>query len=136
MTNRFTKQLFVFTTVMTIALLVPGMALATPSQLQATSVAILAQAVNSTSEVNLTPQQRQQLQAIRQRRNREIAAVLNSSQRHQLSRSLRSGNSFNEALEQLELQPGQQELVQAVMELSRLKMKAIASRSFLPATHN
>ncbi|WP_341524925.1 hypothetical protein WKK05_20135 [Nostoc sp. UHCC 0302] len=127
-----TKRLFVFINVVALVIFLPGIAIAAPVQLNVTSSVIVAQpiqtATDSFSDNSLTPQQSQQLQAVRQRRNREINAVLNTSQRTQLSNKLRAGKNINEALETLNLQPEQQELVEAILKFTNLKMKAISSR--------
>ncbi|MBC1242268.1 hypothetical protein GNE10_35275 [Nostoc sp. 2RC] len=112
----------------------PGIALAANVQLNITSSNLVAKTTKAVSDstlisdINLTPQQRQQLQGIRQRRNKEIQAVLNSSQRAQFARNLRAGNNINQALKTLKLQPEQQELVDAILKFTNLKMKATLSR--------
>jgi type II secretory pathway component PulF len=127
-----TKRLFVFINVVALVIFLPRIAIAAPVQLNVTSSVIVAQgthtATDSFSDNNLTPQQSQQLQAVRQRRNREINAVLNISQRTKLSNKLRAGKNINKALETLNLQPEQQELVEAILKFTNLKMKAISSR--------
>ncbi|MEA5503121.1 hypothetical protein VB735_08380 [Halotia wernerae UHCC 0503] len=135
MVINFTKRLSVLTvTIFALITFMPGIAWATPGQLHVASSIVFAQVTNaasnfaSFSDVNLTPQQRQQLQGVRQRRNREINAVLNSSQRTKLAHNLRSSNDINQALEALNLQPEQQELVKAIVQFTNLKMKAILSR--------
>ncbi|WGV24871.1 hypothetical protein [Halotia branconii] len=135
MVVNLTKRLSVLTvTIFALITFMPGIAWETTGQVYTASDIVLAQVTNaasnfaSLSEINLTPQQRQQLQGIRQRRNREINAVLNSSQRTQLAHNLRSGNDINQALETLNLQPEQQELVKAIIQFTNLKMKAILSR--------
>jgi hypothetical protein len=75
----------------------------------------------------LTPQKRQQLQGIRQKRNREINAVLNSEQKQSLSRNIHRGDNLNQALEKLKLEPQQQKMVQAIRQLSDLKMQAASN---------
>ncbi|WP_221643113.1 hypothetical protein, partial [Nostoc sp. 2RC] len=113
---------------------IPGIALAANVQLNITSSNLVAKTTKAVSDstlisdINLTPQQRQQLQGIRQRRNKEIQAVLNSSQRAQFARNLRAGNNINQALKTLKLQPEQQELVDAILKFTNLKMKATLSR--------
>ncbi|MBH8566065.1 hypothetical protein I8748_28545 [Nostoc sp. CENA67] len=138
MAINFTKRLSVLAvTIFTLFILMPVSALATPVQFHATSSVIFAQttkvASESTpfSEINLTPQQLQQLQAVRQRRNKEIKAVLNSSQLAKLAHNLHSGQDINQALKTLNLQPEQQELVEAILKFANLKMKAIISRNSL-----
>ncbi|MBD2679537.1 MULTISPECIES: hypothetical protein [Nostoc] len=132
-----TKRLFVLSNILAFILFMQGIALAAPVQLNTNSSILVAKTIkatsdsNSISEINLTPQQRQQLQGIRQRRNKEIQAVLNSSQRAQLARNLRAGNDINQALKKLNLQPEQQELVDAIQKFTNLKMKAILSRYLL-----
>lgn len=131
MINKFTKRLFVLVTIVTLVLFLPAIALATPTQLEGMNTIIIAQATTSSLELELTPQERQQLQAVRQRRNKEITAVLNSSQRAKLAQHLRHGNNFNQALEQLNLRPEQKDFVKAIMQLTNLKIKAILSRHSL-----
>ncbi|BAZ53180.1 hypothetical protein NIES4103_58520 [Nostoc sp. NIES-4103] len=122
-------------TIFTVLIFMPVSALATPVQFHATSGVIFAQTTKvasqstSFSEINLTPQQLQQLQAVRQRRNREIKAVLNSSQLTKITHNLHSGQDINQALKTLNLQPEQQELIEAILKFANLKMKAILSRN-------
>ena len=131
-----TKRLFVLINILFFVLFMPGIAFAAPVQLHTTSGVIFARTTktasySTSSEINLTPLQSQQLQAVRQRRNREIEAVLNTSQRAQLAHNLRAGKNMNQALEQLNLQPDQQELVKAIGQFTNLKMKAVSSRHSL-----
>ncbi|MFN6537529.1 MAG: hypothetical protein RM021_014305 [Nostoc sp. EkiNYC01] len=136
MAIHLTKRLFVLINMLALVLFMPGIALAAPVQID-TSAGIVAQATKAVrdstlfSEINLTPQQSQQLQAVRQRRNKEIQAVLNSSQRAQLAHNLRAGNNINQALKTLNLKPEQQELVEAILKFTNLKMKAVLSRHSL-----
>lgn len=126
-----TKRLYILISILAIFIFMPGIAFATPVQINANSGIVFTQAngvvSNSASllEINLTPQERQQLQAVRQRRNKEIKAVLNPSQRIQLAHSLRAGNDINQAVETLDLQPEQQNFIKAIVQLTNLKMKAI-----------
>ncbi len=128
------KRLFVLFNILAFIFFMPGIALAASVQLNITSSNLVAKTTKAVSDstlisdINLTPQQRQQLQGIRQRRNKEIHAVLNSSQRAQFARNLRAGNNINQALKTLKLQPEQQELVDAILKFTNLKMKATLSR--------
>ncbi|MEH2199115.1 hypothetical protein [Nostoc sp.] len=136
MAIHLTKRLSVFAAILSIVLSMPGIALAVPVQLHTNSGVIFAQipkiaSYSTSSEINLTPLQSQELQAVRQRRNREIEAVLNTSQRAQLNHNLRAGNNMNQALQKLNLKPEQQEFVKAIVQYTNLKMKAIASRHSL-----
>ncbi|MEH2244851.1 hypothetical protein [Nostoc sp.] len=136
MAIHLTKRLSVFAAILAFVLFMPGIALAAPVQFHTTSGVIFTQTTktatySTSSEINLTPLQSQQLQAVRQRRNREIEAVLNTSQRAQLTHNLRAGNNINQALEKLKLKPEQQELVKAIVQFTNLKMKAVSSRHSL-----
>ncbi|MDZ8051940.1 MAG: hypothetical protein RMX63_10830 [Aulosira sp. ZfuCHP01] len=130
-----TKQIFVLVTIITLVFFAPAIALATPTQHEGSHTIIIAQAATSSLELDLTPQERQQLQAVRQRRNKEIKAVLNSSQRAQLAQHLRHGNNLNQALEKLNLRSEQKDFVKAIMQLTNLKIKAILSRHSLTLGH-
>ncbi|WP_066379888.1 MULTISPECIES: hypothetical protein [unclassified Anabaena] len=121
-----------------LVLLMPSVALAAPFRFQLLSQPIIAPVVNvvnhypDLSKLDLTPLQRQQLQAILQRRNKDISAVLNSTQRTQLQQKIHSGNNLNQALRQLELAPEQQQLIQAIEQLTTLKLQATLARYSLP----
>ncbi|HYX13769.1 MAG TPA: hypothetical protein VE944_05245 [Nostoc sp.] len=135
-----TKRLSVLAAILALVLSMPRIALAAPVQFHTSSGVISAQTTktasySTSSEINLTPLQRQELQAVRQRKNREIEAVLNTSQRAQLNHHLRAGNNINQALEKLHLQPEQQDFVKAIGQLTNLKMKAISSRHSLTVDH-
>ncbi|MEH1790126.1 hypothetical protein [Nostoc sp.] len=136
-----TKRLSVFANILALILFMPGIAFAAPVQINTTSGIIFAQTTktasySTSSEINLTPLQRQELQAVRQRRNREIEAVLTSFQRAQLTHNLRAGNNIKQALEKINLQPEQQDLVKAIVQFTNLKMKAISSRHLLKIGKN
>lgn len=135
MINQFTNRLFVLVTIVTLVLFLPAVALATPNQIEGSHTIILAQANTSSLEPDLTPQERQQLQAVRQRRNREIMAILDSSQRAKLAQHLRHGNNLNQSLEKLNLHPEQKDFVKAIMQLTNLKIKAILSRHLVTLGH-
>ncbi|MEH2196413.1 MAG: hypothetical protein V7K98_27750 [Nostoc sp.] len=132
MAIHLTKRLSVFAAILSIVLFMPGIALAIPVQLHITSGVIFAISKTASdsisSEISLTPLQSQELQAVRQRRNREIEALLNTSQRAQLNHNLRAGNNMSQALQKLNLQPEQQELVKAIVQFTNLKMKAVSSK--------
>ncbi|MCX7594142.1 MAG: hypothetical protein N2235_10340 [Fischerella sp.] len=104
-----------------------GGVLAAPAKLGTNSTAIVAQTAKLFSETDFTPQLRQQLQAVRQRRNREVQKVLDSSQVAQFTQYLHSGNNFHQALEKLNLQGDRKEMVEAIVKICDLKLKAILS---------
>ncbi len=87
------------------------------------------------SENDFTPQENQALQAIRQRRNKEIAGILNLSQRQLLVNKLHNGNNIDQALDSLNLSSEQQELVNSINVFTNLKLKGIFSRHALLDSH-
>jgi len=115
------KRIFVLASILVLVLLLPFVASAAPTKLDFSNSA------NIYQEINLTPQQRQQLQAVRQRKNRDIQAILDSSQRVKLAKTLHAGNSLDQALESLDLQPDQQEMLKAIVQISNLKIKAVSA---------
>ncbi|WP_157780652.1 hypothetical protein [Calothrix sp. NIES-3974] len=76
----------------------------------------------------LTPLAHQEIQAVRQRRNRDIIEVLDQSQRAELDYYVRSGEKIESAVTKLSLDRDQWDTIQAIVELSRLKTKAILAR--------
>jgi stress response protein SCP2 len=100
------------------------------------SAANLVTAYPSLTDLDLTPLQRQRLQAVLQRRNKEIQAVLDVTQRDQLRHQLHSGYNLNQALTSLELQPEQEYLIKAIEQLTSLKLRALLSRYSLSSVGN
>lgn len=92
---------------------------------------ISANSVDFLNEKILTPQARQELQAVRQRRNHEIIQIINQTQKAELDRYVRSGEDMETAVQKLNLDRNQWDTVQAIVELSRLKIKAILARHAL-----
>ncbi|MBE9207936.1 hypothetical protein IQ244_15670 [Nostoc sp. LEGE 06077] len=136
MVINFPKWLSLLANILVLVMLIPGIALATPRQIHANSSVIFSQshkaAINlAYSETDFTPQERQQLQGLRQHRNKEISSILSSSQREKLKVQFQAGNNIYQALEILDLHPDQQSMIKAVMQLYNLKTKAILSRHSL-----
>jgi DNA-binding TFAR19-related protein (PDSD5 family) len=137
MVIKFSKWLSVLASILTIVIFIPGIALATPGKIDANYSTFSAQShqpishVVAFSDSDLTPQERQQIQALRQRRNKEIKKILTNSQREQLQEKLKSGSNLYQALETLNLQLDQQNMIKAIMQFTNLKMKDILSRHAL-----
>ena len=128
MAIKLTKLLSVLAIILVHFFFLPELAWAEIVKFNTNSTVIVAQIANSSPQMELTPQMRQQLQAVRQRRNREIMKVLDSSQITQLNQNLRTGDNFAQALAKLELQGEQKELVEAIAKISDLKIKRNLSR--------
>ncbi|WP_414527438.1 hypothetical protein [Nodularia chucula] len=136
------KQLSLFLSILACLIFIPGIALAAPVQTQSNPSIIVSQIASIKietslfSDTNLTPQHQQQLQAVRQRRNKEIAKVLNTSQRAKLAKNMHSGDDIHQGLEKLNLPAEQKNLVNAIMQLTDLKMQAISTRYSVPIGKN
>ena len=132
-----TKYLSLLAAILAIFLLLPGIAWASPNKVSSINATFLTQPVkslnysNSHSEMNLTPMLRQRLQGIRQRRNRDIRAVLNPSQLQQLKHNLRSGDYLDIAIQKLNLTPDQKDMIESMMRIADLKIKALLSKHSL-----
>jgi DNA-binding CsgD family transcriptional regulator len=127
MAINYQRSLLIIAILLAVVFSLPGIALAHSGSPESHLSAI----VNSNtviSEENFTPQERQQLQAISQGRNKEIAKVLDKSQHQQLEHYLRSGHSFEDAVEALDLERDQWDMIQAIFELDKLKIKRILRR--------
>ncbi|NET70895.1 MAG: hypothetical protein F6K62_08035 [Sphaerospermopsis sp. SIO1G2] len=81
--------------------------------------------ISDISVDKLTPQKRQQLQAIRQGRNREIVKVLDNPQLQKLSHYLHQGQNLEQALAGLELSTEQKNLINAIIEFTNLKLQDV-----------
>ncbi|MBD2503019.1 hypothetical protein [Anabaena azotica] len=140
MAINFPKWLAVLVTILALNLFMPAMAAPlgfhTPLSAIHAPAANLVTAYPSFSDLDLTPLQRQRLQAVLQRRNKEIQAVLDVSQRDELRHRLQSGDGLNEGLTALELQPEQQHLIKAIEQLTNLKLRALLSRYSLSGVSN
>ncbi|AFZ57960.1 hypothetical protein H6G54_18635 [Anabaena cylindrica FACHB-243] len=138
---KLTKRLFVLLLVVACNFLSPGITVASANNFFTSPQVIFTSFGEDTSDIiafsvdDLTPQERQKLQAVRQRRNKEILAVLDSLQRTQLAHELHIGSNLNQALETLDLNSEQQELINSVIEFTNLKLKGIFSRHALLDGH-
>ncbi|MDJ0676510.1 MAG: hypothetical protein QNJ36_14200 [Calothrix sp. MO_167.B42] len=121
------SQVLVFATILAFILCFPKMTVAAPAIFDANSTVIIAQGSRTFSEYDLTPQFRQKLQGVRQRRNREIQKVLSQSERTQLIHNLRAGDRFPQALDKLQLSSDKREMIKAIVKISELKTKSILS---------
>ncbi|MBD2342973.1 hypothetical protein [Anabaena subtropica] len=142
MAINFPKWLTVLVTILALLLLIPVTTLAAPFGFPTSSKGIHTPAASlvttypSFSDLDLTPLQRQRLQGVLQRRNKEIQAVLDISQRDELRHQVHSGYSFNQALISLDLQPEQQHLIKAIEQLTSLKLKALLVRYSVSSVSN
>jgi hypothetical protein len=106
----------------------PKTTLAAPAIFDPHPTAVIAQGNETFSDIELTPQFRQQLQGVRQRRNREIQKVLSGAQLTQLKQNLQAGDRLTPALDKLQLESDQRDMIKAIVKISDLKAKTILSR--------
>jgi hypothetical protein len=127
MTGKFVVRFIALVLVMGSLFVTPEIANALPSQSNIAGSAIIGK-TNEASEVYLTPRQSQQMQAMRQGRNRKIGEVLDPSQKSQLLKYLRGGSSLNQAMDKLQLPSEKRDIIRAIGQLYDLKIKALSSR--------
>jgi len=122
MISYLAKRLFLLVLIVLSVFISPSFVNALPAQLQ-TDIT-----TNNTEIIELTPRQRQMIQAVNQGRNREIGKILDESQHRKLMKLVRGGNSLNQAIDQLKLTDETSDLVKTIVELYDLKMEALTSR--------
>lgn len=86
-------------------------------------------------EDDFTPQEKQKIQGLIQRRNQEISKILDSSQQQKLAHELHKGISLEQGLDALNLPTEQKELVNSINVFTNLKLKGIISRHQLLDSH-
>lgn len=132
-----TKCLSLLAAVMVTFLLLPGIAWGAPAKVSSVNATFFTQPVgtvnysSSPKGMSLTPMIRQQIQGIRQRRNRDIQTVLKPSQIQELKHNLRSGDRLDMAINKLNITPDQQYMIESMMRISELKIKALLSKHSL-----
>ncbi len=120
-----------------LATLVPGIALTAPAQAQSGSTPSTTTAPASSTPTRstslrsskLSPAQRQQLETLRQQRNKEIVGVLDQSQTTQYNQALASGKRPNQALQGLNLRADQKTSIQSIFSKYNDQMRAVVSQS-------
>jgi hypothetical protein len=127
MAVKFVMQFVALVLVIVNLFAAPKIANALPTQLNIAGSTIIAK-TNEALEVDFSPRQSQQMQAMRQGRNRKIGEVLNASQKSKLLKYLRGGSSLNQAIEKLQLPAEERDIIRAIGELYDLRMKALSSR--------
>ena len=74
---------------------------------------------------DFTPQEKQKIQGLLQRRNKEISKILDSSQQQKLAHELHQGSSLEQGLNAVNLSPEQRDLVNSINVFTNLKVKGI-----------
>ncbi|MBD2136839.1 hypothetical protein H6F32_04350 [Anabaena sp. FACHB-1237] len=86
-------------------------------------------------EDDFTPQEKQKMQGLIQRRNQEISKILDSSQQQKLAHELHRGSSLKQGLDAVNLPTEQRELVNSINVFTNLKLKGIISHHQLLDSH-
>ncbi len=128
MVSYLVKCLFLLVLIVVSMFVTPSFVNALPTQSQTSIRLDISLDKNLDELIDLTPRQRQMIQAVNQGRNREIGRILDESQHRKLMSLLRGGNNLNQAVDQLKLTSEKNDLVQTIVELYDLKMKALTSR--------
>ncbi|WP_445631844.1 hypothetical protein [Nostoc sp. DSM 114167] len=120
------KRLSVFSTIFAFATILNGVVLAAPGANSATTPALKTQtSAASHQPIKLTNQQRLQIQAARQQRDKDIEALLNPSQDTKFKAALQSRQRIRIVLKSLDLNPDQQKQVQSILQAYNLQVKKI-----------
>lgn len=120
------RQLLLIVLVFATIFMAPGIANALPPQINKSAVVTNVAPANLI-ELDLTPRQRQMIQAINQGRNREIGKILNQSEQKNLVKLIRSGNTLNQAVDMLKLESNKRDIIKALSQVYDLKMKSLIS---------
>ncbi|PAX51591.1 hypothetical protein [Brunnivagina elsteri] len=128
MISYLAKRLFLVVLIVTTMFISPSFVNALPAQLPTSVTININLDKNNTKIIELTPRQRQMIQAVNQGRNREIGKVLDESQHRKLMKLVLGGNSLNQAIDKLKLTEETSDLVKTIVELYDLKMEALTSR--------
>ncbi|NJR15072.1 MAG: hypothetical protein HC785_04795 [Calothrix sp. CSU_2_0] len=121
MVNYLVKRLFLLLLIVASLFVTPSFVNALPAQSQ-TDI------TKNTEIIELTPRQRQMIQAVNQGRNREIGKILDESQHRKLMKLVLGGDNLNQAIDKLKLTGEKSELVKTIVDLYDLKMQALTSR--------
>ncbi|MDZ8133964.1 MAG: hypothetical protein RM049_01520 [Nostoc sp. DedQUE04] len=122
------KRLSVFSTIFAFATVLNGVVLAAPGPNPSTTPALKTQTSAVPHQpIKLTNQQRQQIQAARQQRDKNIEALLNPSQDTKFKAALQSRQRIRIVLKSLDLNQDQQKQVQSILQTYNLQVKKILS---------
>ncbi|MEH2423733.1 MAG: hypothetical protein V7K48_23345 [Nostoc sp.] len=132
------KRLSVFSTIFAFATILHGVVLATPVPTTSTTTPALKTQTNPAShqKIKLTNQQRLQIQVARQQRDKDIEALLNSSQDTKFKAALQSRQRVRTVLTSLDLNQAQQKQVQSILQTYNLQVKKILSSQASQPTSN
>ncbi|MEH2392090.1 MAG: hypothetical protein V7K21_10715 [Nostoc sp.] len=131
------KRLSVFSTIFAFATILHAVVLAAPAPSPVNTPAFKTQtSPASHQKIKLTAQQRLQIQAARQQRDKDIEALLNPSQDTKFKAALQSRQRVRTVLTSLNLNQDQQKQVQSILQTYNLQVKKILSSQASQPTSN
>ncbi|OYD87488.1 hypothetical protein CDG77_29075 [Nostoc sp. 'Peltigera membranacea cyanobiont' 213] len=132
------KRLSVFSTIFAFATILHGVVLAAPVPTSpATQPALTTQnSPPAHQKINITKQQRLQIQLARQQRDKDIEALLNPSQDTKFKAALQSRQRIRIVLKSLDLNQAQQKQVQSILQTYNQQVKQILSSQASQPTSN
>lgn len=131
------KRLSVFSTIFAFATILHGVVLAVPVPNSATTPPSKTQTSPASHQpIKLTKQQRLQIQMARQQRDKDIEALLNSSQDTKFKAALQSRQRIRIVLKSLDLNQDQQKKVQSILQTYNQQVKQILSSQASQPTSN
>ena len=131
------KRLSVFSTIFAFATILHGSVLALPVPSSTTTPVLKTQtSPASHQKIKLTKQQRLQIQLARQKRDKDIQALLNPSQTTKFKAALQSRQRIRTVLTSLDLNQDQQKQVQSILQTYNQQVKQILSSQPSQSTSN
>ncbi|MBD2526324.1 hypothetical protein [Nostoc sp. FACHB-133] len=131
------KRLSVFSTIFAFTTILHGVVLAAPVPTSPTTPALTTQnSPTAHQKLNITKQQRLQIQLARQQRDKNIEALLNQSQATKFKAALQSRQRIRIVLKSLDLNQDQQKQVQSILQTYNQQVKQILSSQASQPTSN
>ncbi|MBD2512000.1 hypothetical protein H6G91_33030 [Nostoc muscorum FACHB-395] len=131
------KRLSVFSTIFAFATILHGVVLAAPVPTSSTIKGLTTQnSPTAHQKLNITKQQRLQIQLARQQRDKDIEALLNPSQATKFKAALQSRQRIRIVLKSLDLNQDQQKQVQSILQTYNQQVKQILSSQASQPTSN
>ncbi|MEH2448636.1 MAG: hypothetical protein V7K18_23510 [Nostoc sp.] len=131
------KRLSVFSTIFAFSTILHAVVLAAPAPSSVSTPALTTQTSPASHQrIKLTNQQRLQIQVARQQRDKDIEALLNTSQDTKFKAAMQSRKKTMTVLQSLDLNQDQQKKVQSIWQAYKLQVKQILSSQASQPTSN
>ncbi|NEU77531.1 hypothetical protein [Nostoc sp. UIC 10630] len=131
------KRLSVFSTIFAFTTILHGVVLAAPVPTSHTTKGLTTQnSPTAHQKLNITKQQRLQIQLARQQRDKNIETLLNPSQATKFKAALQSRQRIRIVLKSLDLNQDQQKQVQSILQTYNQQVRQILSSQASQPTSN